>query len=151
MPFVAHFIYLKRFVMQVNLESKQGLKRRLEVTLPADAFSTKRKAVLDRTAKKAKVDGFRKGKVPVKIVAERFAEAIFEETVDDLINKSLYEAFIQEKLFPVDRPTIESVQAKEGEPLTYVAEFEVAPTIEAINFENVAIEKVDAEVTDADV
>jgi trigger factor len=137
--------------MQVNLENKQGLKRHLEITLPADIFLTKHKAVLERTAKKAKIDGFRKGKVPVKIVAERFAEAIFEETVDDLINKSLYEAFTQEKVFPVDRPTIKSVQAKEGEPLTYVAEFEVAPTIEVINFDDVSIEKVDAEITDADI
>lgn len=137
--------------MQTSLEILQGLKRRLTITIPSETFAKEYENAVKRIANKAKVDGFRKGKVPDKIVRERFGSDILEETGNKLINNSLYEAYQKEAVVPVSTPEVDLIQAELGKPFEYAANLEVAPTIEQIHFDNVAIEKTQAQVTPAEI
>jgi len=132
--------------MQTSVEILAGLKRRLKIIVPSEVFSVQHEKSIRKIASKAKVDGFRKGKVPEKVLLTRFAHEILEETINNLINSSLYEAYQKENIVPVSQPVIDIIQAKLGEPFEYTAEFEIAPIIDQVNFADVAIEKIVATV-----
>lgn len=132
--------------MQTSLEVLAGLKRRLKIILPSEVFSAQHEKSIKKIASKAKVDGFRKGKVPEKVLLTRFAHEILEEAINNLVHSSLYEAYQKEEIVPVSQPVIDIIQAELGKPFEYTAEFEIAPKIEKVNFAEVAIEKIVTEV-----
>jgi trigger factor len=137
--------------MQAILEKREGLKRGLKVTLPGADFKKKHKEVLNKKAQSAKISGFRPGKAPLEVVSKYYGSEIFEKVVDELISTSLMQAFEQEKVYPVNRPNIEDLKAKDGDDFEFTAVFEVAPTVDAVKFDDVMIDKVEAKIKPEDV
>lgn len=137
--------------MQVSVEVVSDLERRLKVELPKEQVDNE---VASRTRKfslEAKLPGFRPGKVPVKIIEQRFGPSIRQEVTGELLRKTLFEAIEQQKLNIAGSPKIESFNDKPGEPLDFVALVEIFPVIQLNDFTKIAIEKVVSTVTDADV
>ncbi len=137
--------------MQVTVESGEGLTRRLQVTLPAEKVDEVVNAKLKEAARTIRMDGFRPGKVPVRVVRQRFGAQIRQEAYGELIESSFYEAVTQEKLDPVSEPSIELKEEAEDGGLVYTASFEVMPEVTLADLSDLRIKRPRAEVTDADV
>lgn len=137
--------------MQVSVETTQGLGRRLTIAIPAEDIKKAVDKELINTAKKVRIDGFRKGKVPLKIVEQRYGASILQDALSDLMQRNFIEAIIQEKLNPAGAPNYIPTQYKQGEDYSFTVEFEIYPTVEIKDLDKIEIEKPVAEVMDADV
>lgn len=137
--------------MQVSVESTEGLERKLTVEIPAEQIDSEVKKRLSSTAKKVRIDGFRPGKVPLKVVKQRFGEALRAEVVSEIANQSFRQAVMQEDLKPVGQPSIEPKRNEEGENFEFIATFEVYPEIELADCADLKLEKLVSEVTDEDI
>ncbi len=137
--------------MQVSVESGEGLERKLTIQVPAETVDKEVESRLNSLRSRVKVDGFRPGKVPLKVVKQQYGGSVLQEVVGEVMQNTLREAVIQEKLNPAGNPSIEPTQIEPGKPLEYIATFEVYPEIELADFSALEIERETAEVTDADV
>ncbi|WP_392566363.1 trigger factor [Utexia brackfieldae] len=137
--------------MQVSVETTQGLGRRLTITVSAEDIKKAVHAELVNTAKKVRIDGFRKGKVPLNVVEQRYGASILQDALGDLMQKNFIEAIVKEKLNPVGAPKYAPKQYKDNEDFTYDVEFEVYPEVEVKGIEQIEIEKPVAQITDADI
>ena len=137
--------------MQVSVETTSGLERRMTVGIPADRIENEVKKRLQQTAQRAKVDGFRPGKVPMSVIRKRFGASAHQEVIGEVIQSSFYEAVMQEKLNPAGAPSVEPKTMEEGKDFEYIATFEVYPEVALADFSAIKVERVESEVTDADV
>jgi trigger factor len=137
--------------MQVSVEATSALERRMTVGVPAERIETEVNKRLQQTARRAKIPGFRPGKVPMSIIRQRYEDSARQEALGDLIQATFYEAVVQEKLNPAGAPSVEPKVFEKGQALEYVATFEVFPEFQVTGFESIAVERLQAEVTDADV
>ncbi len=137
--------------MQVSVETTSALERRMTVGVPAERIETEVNKRLQQTARRAKVPGFRPGKVPMSIIRQRYEDSARQEALGDLIQATFYEAVVQEKLNPAGAPSVEPKVFEKGQALEYVATFEVFPEFQVVGLESIAVERLQAEVTDADV
>jgi trigger factor len=137
--------------MQVSVESISSLERRMTVQVPAERIDEEVDRRLKSLAGRVRVDGFRPGKVPFKVVRQRYGTGVFEEVVGDVMQTTFNEAISQEKLRPVGGPRIEPRVMEPGKILEYVAEFEVYPELALGDVTQIQIRRPVAEVTDADV
>ncbi|OCG18517.1 trigger factor [Gilliamella sp. App6-5] len=137
--------------MQVSVETTQGLGRRLSITIKSEDIKKAVDKELISTAKKVRIDGFRKGKVPLKIVEQRYGASILQDALSDLMQRNFVDAIIQEKLNPAGAPTYTPQEYKNGEDYTFTVEFEVYPEIKVENLDKIEVEKPVAEVVDADI
>ncbi|EJF1756552.1 trigger factor [Vibrio cholerae] len=137
--------------MQVTVETLEGLQRRLNITVPAANIEDAVAAELRNIAKNRRFDGFRKGKVPMKMVAKMYGKAVRQDVLGEVMQRHFIEAIVKEKINPAGAPTFAPVEIGEGKDLVFTATFEVYPEVELKGLENIAVEKPVAEVTDADV
>lgn len=137
--------------MQVSIEKTSGLERRLTVGVAAAEIDDKVVAKLQESTKTIRLPGFRPGKVPFKIVRQRFGTGVRQEVVGEVINRSFYDAINQEELRLAGQPEIEPVKDEAGQDLEYIATFEVYPEIELKDFSSINISRPVVEITEADV
>lgn len=137
--------------MQVSVETTQGLGRRVTITVAADSIESAVKKELLDVAKKVRIDGFRKGKVPMQIVSQRYGASVRQDVLGDLMQRNFVDAIIKEKINPAGAPNYVPGEYKQGEDFTYSVEFEVYPEVELKGLDAIEVEKPVVEVTDADV
>ncbi len=137
--------------MQVSVETTSGLERRLIVGVPGERVDNAVNAKLKEASRNVKLDGFRPGKVPMKVLKQRFGESVRMEVLGDVINESFRDAIQQQQLHPVGQPNIEPKSIDEGKDIEFIATFEVLPEIDLKNCDNIAVEQASCEITDADV
>lgn len=137
--------------MQVSIQTTSGLERKLTVGIPAERVDSEVNSRLQKAAGNVKLDGFRPGKVPMKVMKQRFGAGVRQEVLQEVMNQSFSEAIVQEKLKPAGMPEIEPKNLEAGSDLEYVATFEVFPEVEVQSFEGVVIERPVAVVTEADI
>ncbi len=137
--------------MQVSIETTSGLERRLTVGVPAEKIDSRADERLKEAAKTIRINGFRKGKVPLKIVKQQYGESVRQEILGDVINGSLQEAFEKENVQPAGQPKIEINQFESGKDLEYIATFEVYPEVTVGAFDGFKVEKLVAEVTEESI
>jgi len=137
--------------MQVSIETTSGLERRLTVGVPAERVDVEVDVRLKKAAKDVRIPGFRPGKVPMKVMRQRFGPGVRQEVLGEVVSQSFQEAVVQEKLRPAGQPSIEPRNLEAGKDLEYVATFEVFPDVEMIEMKDFAVEKAVAEVKDEDI
>ena len=137
--------------MQVSVEVGEGLERKLTVQVPAETIDKEVESRLNSMRSRVKVDGFRPGKVPLKVVKQQYGASVVQEVVGEVMQTSLRDAVVQESLNPAGNPTIEPKSIEPGKPLEYVATFEVYPEITLNDCSTLEIERATAEVAEADV
>ncbi|EXU76993.1 MULTISPECIES: trigger factor [Erwinia] len=137
--------------MQASVETTQGLGRRVTITVGKDVIENAVKSELVNVAKKVRIDGFRKGKVPMTVVAQRYGASVRQDVLGDLMQRNFVDAIIKEKINPAGAPSYVPGDYKMGEDFTYAVEFEVYPEVELQGLEAIEVEKPLVEVTDADV
>lgn len=137
--------------MQVVLESPSALERQFTITIPTGDVETEFEANLAETAKRVRIDGFRPGKVPAKVVRQRYGQAIRQEIVSDLMEKSLGEALSEHDVKPIGQPKIDDVKFEEGSDFSFKATFEVFPELDPILVDGDEIEQTTCKVGAADI
>ena len=137
--------------MQVSVEATTSIERRLTVTVPAEQVDSAVDKKVNETAKTIRIDGFRPGKVPTKVVKKRYGASIRQDVLGDVIQSSYFEALQQEKLKPAGMPNIEPKQdTGEGE-FIYTAVVEVYPEIVLVDASGVTVERMISSIEDTDV
>ncbi|HEN8800418.1 trigger factor [Pseudomonas sp. CM27] len=137
--------------MQVSVENTSALERRMTIAVPAERVENEVNKRLQQTARRAKVAGFRPGKVPMSVIRQRFEADARQEAFGDLVQASFYEAIVEQKLNPAGAPAVEPKSFEKGKDLEFVAIFEVFPEFTVAGLESINVERLSAEVADADL
>lgn len=139
--------------MQVSTEKKEGVQHLLTVTVPAEDVKKAYDASFRKYAKNARIDGFRKGHIPAKVLEQQFGGQIYSDAYDSLVNETLGNAIKESKLEVIGYPKIDVKKAtfKNDEEFVYEATVEVNPELELKPFEDLKLKSIKATVTDADV
>ena len=137
--------------MQVSIESSTGLERQLKIGVPADRIEKEVTQRLEKATKTVRIAGFRKGKVPLKVVKQQYGKGVRQEVVGEIVNSSFYEAIKQEDLHPVGQPKIDDVTDTEGQDLEYIAVFEVYPEVALAELSKVTIARPVTDLDDSDL
>jgi trigger factor len=137
--------------MQVSVESIGKLERRMQVQVPAERVSQEIAARLKNISRTARLNGFRPGKAPLKVIRQQFGSQIHREVIGELLQSSYAEAVTQKQLTPAGSPRIEPQSIDEGQDLKYIATFEVFPEVVLQPMESLEVERVTAEVTETDI
>jgi len=102
-------------------------------------------------ARKAKLPGFRPGKVPVEVIKRRFRDEIMGEAAEAIVNKVVFDELDGRGLKPLAPPKVEEVKLEEGQPMTFKAVFETLPLIELPDWKGLRVSAKGPNVTDEDV
>ena len=102
-------------------------QKNLVVEIPSEVVDAEIDRVTLDYSRQAKIPGFRQGKVPPKVVRQRFREQILHEVAHGLIPRAVDEALRERGVEPVDSPDIRDVLVEEGQPLKFTATFETVP------------------------
>ncbi|MBL1143165.1 MAG: trigger factor [Proteobacteria bacterium] len=137
--------------MQVSVESTSSLERKVRVELPEDRISSEVSNRLQNMTKTTKMQGFRPGKVPLKVIQGRYGDQVRKEVVGELVQSSLYEAINQESLKPAGQPRIDELNDEAGQDLAYTAIFEIYPEVTLKPMSEIKVEKSVCEVSADDV
>ena len=137
--------------MQVTVEAGEGLARRMTVELPADDVEQQVDQKLREVARQARLPGFRPGKVPMRVLRQRFGESVRGEVLGAMVQSTFPQAVAEQELRPAGQPRIEpDIDTKSGR-YAYVARFEVLPEIDLQDLAGKRVARPVAEVADADV
>jgi trigger factor len=137
--------------MQVSVESIGKLERRMQVQVPAERVAAEIAARLQNISRTARLNGFRPGKAPLKVIRQQFGSQVHREVIGELLQSSYAEAVTQNQLAPAGSPRIEPQSMDEGQDLKYVATFEVLPEVVLQPIESLQVDRVTAEVTESDI
>lgn len=137
--------------MQVTVESPSKIQRKVTVVVPVENMDKAYDQRINKLSKTAKLNGFRPGKIPLDVIKQRFGDSARQEALSEVIQSSLYAAMDQEKLQPVGVPTVEPKTVLAGQPLEFIATFEILPHIEKIHFDVPALEKQIAHIQEEDI
>jgi trigger factor len=135
--------------MKVQVETLDGVRKKVEVLLPVEIIDEIREAIYEEVKKSAKIKGFRPGKTPKSIITQYYKEYIDEEVKKKMVENTMFEALQEAKVEPVMEPHVDFLE-KEGEH-GYVLECEVLPEIELPEYKGIEIEVEPVKVTDEDV
>lgn len=137
--------------MQVSVETTGTLGRRMTVQVPAERIDQEVDNRLKSLARTARISGFRPGKVPFKIVQQRYGQQVHLEVAGDVMSSSLHEALSQQNLRPAGQPKLEPRTIEQGKTLEFIAEFEIYPEFEPASVADVQIEKPVATIGEQDI
>ncbi|WP_374450233.1 trigger factor, partial [Stella sp.] len=137
--------------MNVVETSSQGLKREFKVTVPAAELSGKVEVRLAEIAKTANMPGFRPGKVPLPVLRRRFGQALLGEVLQETLEAGAQQAMEERGLRPAMQPKVEIQSFNEGADLEYTMAVEVLPRIEPKDFGQIELERLKAQVDEAEV
>ncbi len=137
--------------MQVSVETTSNIERRMTIGVPAQEIDQAVEKRLQHAARTVKMNGFRPGKVPMRVVKRRFGEGVRQEVVSEVMRDSYVKALEEQDVSPAGWPRFEPKTMEAGKDLEFVAIFEVLPEIELGDLSKVKVEKLTADITDKDL
>ncbi|MEV2270324.1 trigger factor [Nonomuraea africana] len=138
--------------MKTAVEELSPTRVKLTVEVPFDELGPSMQAAYKKVASQVRVPGFRPGKVPARIIEQRFGRAVvLEETLNDAVPKLYSQAVDEVDLFPVSQPDIEVTKIEDGEQIEFTAEVDIRPNFEVPDFSGIEVTVPTAEVTDDDI
>lgn len=138
--------------MQVNIEQLEGLKRRLQITVPAADIDSKMQSRLQELGKTIRLKGFRPGKVPAQVVKQRYGKQVREEILQDVMRDGLNSAISEHELRVAALRQITPAAAGDVQSdLSFTAELELYPELQALDFAELNLRKPEVAIADSDV
>jgi trigger factor len=135
-----------------SAETLSPTRVKLTVEVPFDELAPSLDAAYQAIAKQVSIPGFRKGKVPSRIIDQRVGRAaVLEEAVNDMLPKAYEDALRENAIVPLGRPEVEVTELADGQSLTFTAEVDVRPEFDLPDYSGIAVEVEDAVVSDEDV
>jgi len=135
----------------VKLEELSPVKKKLSLEIPWDEVKNELDAVYHDVGKKARLKGFRPGKIPRKVLETYFKDQAEGETTTNIVNKYYWQALEEKGIVPVSRPDITQEGIKENTNFSFTASFETEAEFEPKNYKGLDLEKEEVKVTDDDV
>src|SRR5262252_1527977 len=126
-------------------------RRELELEIPAEEVSKAMERVAKELARVARVPGFRPGKAPITLIRRRFADDIKGEVLQTLVPERVEKAVSEQKLTPVSQPRVAKLDFNEGQPLKFVAVFEVLPEFDLGDYKKLSFEMPALDIADEDL
>ena len=125
--------------MKTDLESLSPTRVKLTVELPFDELQPSFDKAYASIAKQVSVPGFRKGKVPARVIEQRFGRgAVIEEAINDAVPKAYEDALREKEIVPVGRPEVDVTEIEDGEKVTFTAEVDIRPEFELPDYKAVS-------------
>src|SRR3954470_7340820 len=137
--------------MKTEFVDVNDTRKNLVVEIERDVVDSEIDKVARDYGKAAKIPGFRPGKVPAKVVRQRFRDQILPAVAHGLLPRAVDEALRERGVEPVDTPDIKDVVVEEGQPLKFTAAFETVPPIEPGDYSGLTITRRKAQVEDSAV
>ncbi len=134
--------------MKSNLENKSKLERKLSIEVPNDTVKKEFQKAYQEIQKQVKIDGFRKGKVPLNVIKQKYRDHVLQDVANQLVQDAFVEAIREHDLKPVAMPKIDIQTFNEEENFHFTAEVEIRPDIELTKIEGLKIQKEKIEVAD---
>ncbi len=132
--------------MQVKDIKTEGLKVELEVTVPANDIKKKQELRLKEVGKTAKLPGFRAGKIPMKMLEQKYGRAVMGEVLELVVNDASAKVFKEKNIRPAMQPKIEVKEFDEGKDLIFNMQFEKLPTVEVVDLKGLKLTRPVAKV-----
>jgi trigger factor len=138
--------------MQVTVEKSSELQRKLTVKVPSEDIQNRINARLKEIGKQVKLKGFRPGRIPHKVLQQRYGKSVQNEVVSELVQSSLFEAIEKESLRPASNPVLEELpEIGSGDEFEFTASIEVYPEIASIDASAITISNPEVEVVESDI
>ncbi|OFW12127.1 MAG: trigger factor [Acidobacteria bacterium RIFCSPLOWO2_02_FULL_67_36] len=134
--------------MKTEFIDVSDTQKNLVVEIPSTVVDAEIDKVARDYSKAARIPGFRPGKVPAKVVRQRFRDQILHDVAHGLIPRAVDEALRERGVEPVDTPDIKDVLVEEGQPLKFTASFETVPPIEPGDYTTLTLHEPNTAVTD---
>ena len=134
--------------MAVTVETLEKLERKITLTLPVGVIQSEVDSRLRKLARTVKMDGFRPGKVPMNVVAQRYGYSVHYEVMNDKVGEAFASAANEAKLRVAGQPKITESEASPEGQMAFDAVFEVFPEVKIGDLTTAEVEKLSAEVTD---
>ncbi len=136
--------------MQVSVENTGKLERKLTVRVPSERVEMRVQERMREMSRTVRMKGFRPGKIPAKIIEQRFGAQVRNEVMGDVIGTTFQQVVSEQKLRPAMAPRISTGPAKDGE-MEFTATFDVMPELDTIDVASLSITRPTASVGEADV
>ena len=137
--------------MKTQVVEKGEWERDLEVEVPAERIDSEVNSALKNYRKRLEIPGFRKGKVPLKVIEERFGESIRSNVISDLLPTLMREAANEAGLVPAATPKITKLEHEPGQALNFTANLDIWPQVEVANEEDLKVTRVTHEVGEDEI
>ncbi|MFI2210886.1 trigger factor [Streptomyces sp. NPDC020141] len=138
--------------MKSAVETLNPTRVRLTVEVPFEELKDSLDAAYKKINQQVTVKGFRKGKIPARIIDQRFGRgAVLEEAVNEALPKFYTEAVNEAEINPLGQPEVDITELKDGETLNFTAEVDIRPAIEIPDYSGIEVTVDAIEVTDEDV
>ena len=137
--------------MQVTVENVSALRKCLSITLPKDYVGARIDAAYRKLRNDVAIKGFRKGKVPQKVLEKNFGERVKAEVVEEIIQETYFDALKESQLDAVAHPDIKSYDLRDDGSFVYEAEVDIRPVFEVNGYKGVEIEHPEVVVSDEEI
>lgn len=138
--------------MSLQVEKLEKNTAKLTIEVPAEKFDAAVKNAYNKSKSRFNIPGFRKGKAPFEMIKKMYGAGVFfEDAANEVIDESYPDAAKESGLVIVSRPTVDVTQIEEGKDFIYTAVVAVKPEVTLGQYKGVEVQKVKAEVTDADI
>ncbi|MFZ3157555.1 MAG: trigger factor [Smithella sp.] len=135
----------------VKIEDLSPVKKKLSLEIPWNEVKNELDAVYHDVGKKAKLKGFRPGKIPRKVLETYFKDQAEQETTTNMVNKYYWQTLEDRKIIPISQPEINQEGIKENTNFAFTASFETEPEFEPENYKGIDLEKEEIKITDDDI
>lgn len=137
--------------LQISIDEQESWRRVMNVTIPASIVQAEERKAAKQLASRARLKGFRKGRVPTKVIENRFGGALRQEALDKLIGSAFKEALAAQDLRPISEGELEDLQYKPEEDLTFAIAFDIEPVIELARLSGFVVERPAVNISDDQV
>ena len=137
--------------MQASVEKTSAIGRKMSIVVPAEKIEQAVQTKLQQLTKKVKIQGFRPGKVPLKIVDQQYRGSATSEVLSDLMQSSLFDALQEENISPAVQPDVEPETFERDKDFNFVARFDVFPEFEHLDLKDVEVKRPVSEIKEVDI
>src|SRR5258706_3551463 len=134
--------------MKVTISELNSCKRGMEVEVPPEVVTSEMTKALEAYQHKARIPGFRRGKIPLSVVKQRFGKQVEGEVLSRLIEEFAHRALEEKKIEPIHHPVLDEYDYRQGEPFVFRTTFEVRPALQVEGYRALEVELREAEVTE---
>jgi len=137
--------------VKISVEEPFSYQRVLTIEVPSETVNAEVESIYEKLKKTATHPGFRKGKVPRKILEKKFSESIRMEAVESVANTCLKEAFEEQKIVPLTEPEVGDLKFEGEGPLSFKVTVEVQPAVELSEYKGVELKRPNVSVLEEDI
>ena len=137
--------------LNITVTEKRGLKKEIRISVPLSAIEAQKTRRFTQIAKTAKLPGFRPGKVPDKIIHQKYGDKVIQEVLSDLLDSTYIESIREKNLKPAGPPEVKIDEFVDGQDFAYTATIEVYPEFELNGLEKISVEKPKVEIAQKDI